>query len=81
MTKMFKNPFELVASVLKLPVESLNANSTMGEEPNWDSMNHIAIIVEIEKSLGISIHNDDIMKYSELTEIIKLFEIHARIPK
>lgn len=69
-----KRPFELVASILKVPVESLNKNSTMGQEPNWDSMNHISIIVEIEKTLNISIPDNDIMMYSEMSVIIGLFD-------
>jgi len=73
MKEVSKCPFELVASILKVPVDSLDENSTMGQEPNWDSFNHLSIIVEIEKTLKISIPDDDIMKYCKMSAIIELF--------
>ncbi len=50
----------------------------MGQEPNWDSLNHISIIVEIEKALKISIPDDDIMKYCKMSAIIELFKVNHK---
>lgn len=74
MRKELKSPYNLVAEVLGLKIELLNENSAMGETPNWDSLNHIGIISEIENSYRITIPNDDIEKYVTMKAIIKLYK-------
>jgi len=74
MSKELKSPYNLVAEVLGFKIELLNENSTMGETPNWDSLNHIGIICNIENSYKITIPNDDIEKYVTMKAIIKLYE-------
>jgi acyl carrier protein len=73
MKKILKSPFDLVAEVLVIRPELLTENSAMGETPNWDSLNHIAIIEEIEKCYGITIPNDEIEKYVTMRAIIEVY--------
>lgn len=73
MSNKLKDPYSIVASILKVPVESLNETSSMGEHPGWDSLNHICVIVEIEKEYNISIEDNLIMKYSKMGEIVELY--------
>lgn len=68
-----KTPFEVVASALEISIEILNENSAMGETPNWDSLNHVVIIGELESSYGIQISNEDIEKYITMKAIIDLY--------
>jgi acyl carrier protein len=74
MNKNIKTPFEGVAKVLEISVDMLNENSAIGETPNWDSLNHVVIIGELESNYGIEIPNEDIEKYTSMTAIIELFE-------
>lgn len=69
-----KLPFEVVAEALEISVEILNENSAIGETPNWDSLNHVVIIGELENNYGIEIPNEDIEKYTTMKSIIELFE-------
>lgn len=73
MKKNHKSPYEIVASVLKVSVDSLNENSSLGVHPHWDSLNHVGIIVEIETNYGISIPDDEIMKYNNMKAILELY--------
>jgi acyl carrier protein len=68
-----KTPFEVVASALEISLEILNENSAMGETPNWDSLNHVVIIGELESNYGIQISNEDIEKYITMKAIIDLY--------
>lgn len=67
-----KSPFDVVANALEISVEILNENSAIGETPNWDSLNHIVIIGELESNYGIQIPNEDIEKYVTMKGIIQL---------
>lgn len=73
MKKILKSPFDLVAEVLEIKTELLNENSAMGETPNWDSLNHVIIIGEIENSYGITIPNEEIEKYVTMKAIIDVY--------
>jgi hypothetical protein len=45
----------------------------MGVTQNWDSLNHMTLIAEIEENYGISIPNEDIIKYDNMKAIISLY--------
>lgn len=74
MKKQIKSPYEIVASVLKVPVESITINSGYGIDGSWDSMNQLAIIGALETEYEISIADSDIEKYSNMKAIIELSE-------
>jgi len=72
--EILKSPYDLVAEALETTPDTLNENSALGVHPNWDSFNHLNVIVSIEKYYHISIHNDDIMQYDNMGAIITLFK-------
>jgi len=73
MKKILKSPFDLVAEALEVKPELIHEKSAMGETPNWDSLNHVVIIGEMEKYYGISIPNDEIEKYITMEAIIAVY--------
>lgn len=73
MKKILTSPIDLVAKVLELKPELVNEKSAMGETPNWDSLNHVIIIGEIETSYGITIPNEEIEKYVTMKAIIDVY--------
>ncbi|MGI8582351.1 MAG: acyl carrier protein [Chitinophagaceae bacterium] len=73
MNKILTSPFDIVAKVLTLNVDEINENSAMGETPNWDSLNHVILIGELESSYGIQIPNEDIEKYVTMKAILELY--------
>lgn len=72
--KNMKSPFDVVANVLEISKDMLNENSAYGETPNWDSLNHVVIIGELESSYGIQIPNEEIGKYFTMKSIIQLYK-------
>lgn len=74
MKKQIKSPYEIVAAVLKVPVDSITINSGYGIDGSWDSINQLAIIGALETEYKISIADNDIEKYSNMKEIVKLSE-------
>ncbi|WP_456438557.1 acyl carrier protein [Psychroserpens sp.] len=74
MNKKLKTPFQVVADALEISVELLDENSAKDETQNWDSLNHITIIQEIEINYGMQIPNEDIEKYFTMKSIIELYK-------
>ena len=74
MNKIYKSPYDLVAGAIDIPVDTLNENSAMGVTYNWESMNHLHVIVAIETNYEIKIRNDEIMRYDNMKAIITLYK-------
>ncbi len=71
--KILTSPIDLVSKVLELEPGVVNENSAMGETPNWDSLNQVAIIGEMEKSYGVSIPDGEIENYATMKAIIEVY--------
>lgn len=71
--KILTSPFDIVAKALEISVNEVDENSAMGKTPNWDSLNHVSLIMELENSYGIQIPNEDIEKYITMKTIIELY--------
>ncbi|WP_051330957.1 acyl carrier protein [Aneurinibacillus terranovensis] len=50
-------------------IEDVNDNLKMGDIENWDSLGHIALISEIERSLNIVFNTDEILSMKSVKEI------------
>jgi acyl carrier protein len=74
MSKNLKHPKEIVAEALEISVDQLNDDSAYGETLNWDSLNHVSIINELETNYGIQIPDSEIENYMTMQAIIQLFE-------
>lgn len=74
MSKNLIPPIELVAKALEINIDQLNEDSGYGETPNWDSLNHVAIINEIEINYEIEIPDSEIENYLTMKAIIELHE-------
>lgn len=74
MKKDLKTPKEIIAKVLEINEEELHDNAAFGETLNWDSLNHVAIINELEISYGIQIPDTEIENYMTLKAITELYD-------
>jgi acyl carrier protein len=74
MSKIFKLPKEIVAKALNISIDQLSDDSAYGETPNWDSLNHIGIINELETNYGIQIPDSEIENFLTMKAIIQLYE-------
>lgn len=74
MKRILISPFDIVAKALEISRDEIDENSAMGETPNWDSLNHVVLIGELEISYEIEIPNEDIEKYTTMKSIIQLYK-------
>ncbi|MDB4498136.1 acyl carrier protein [Gammaproteobacteria bacterium] len=62
----------IVAKVVKLESVTLNDETTANDVEGWDSLSHMEIITEIEKSFNISFKLRELSKLKNVGSIIDL---------
>ena len=63
----------IVAKVLNIDEIKVNDTLTMGNAKQWDSFNHLLLISEIEKEMGITFSIQEVEKiksFRDLREIV-----------
>lgn len=59
-----------IADTFTLPIDTISDTAARGELPNWDSMGHLNLIMELESRFGISFTTDDVLAMRTLTDIV-----------
>lgn len=65
---------EIAAEVLHIPLKDIRDQLTSSDVPDWDSMNYVFFIAELEKEFDISFSMDDILHSSTLGELRSIVE-------
>jgi len=50
---------ELMASVLRVPAQSITQDTSMDNVPSWDSLKHMNLVLAIEEEFKVSIPDED----------------------
>ena len=69
-----KKIIEIVSGVIGCNINELNELSGLLTQYNWDSLNHISIITEIELAFGITIPDDLIVELNNIQKLTKYVE-------
>ena len=65
--------FALIAEEkLQIPRESIQDSLTPYDVPDWDSMNYLLFIAELEKEYNISFNMDEILSAGSIGDLKKL---------
>jgi len=59
----------LVVEHLKIKADMISDNLTPKDVPEWDSMNYLFFISEIEKEYGISFSMDEVLEAKSLGDV------------
>ncbi len=65
---------DIFARTLNVEKEIINDDFKYGEAPNWDSVNHMSLVAEIENEFGISLEMDDIIDMSSFKKAKEILE-------
>jgi len=70
-SKLFeKQIISLISKILNLKVSQLNQKSSAKNIKNWDSMNHVKIIVGLEKEFKLKINTSVAMELDSIKKIV-----------
>lgn len=65
---------EIFRSVLHQPELELTLRSTASEVPGWDSMAHVAVVVEAECRFGIQFQTEEVEALQSVGELVRAIE-------
>jgi len=75
---MNEDVFKVVASIMGVPVESVNEASAPETLANWDSLRHMKLILAVEESLGVEFNDEDIVAIKDVRGLIARIEAKRR---
>ena len=71
--------FKLLARVLEVDVSMINENLTADQVSSWDSMGHIAILTNLDETLGGIPNDDNFATANSVRKLIETLRTHRLI--
>ena len=68
-----KTIYQILAKNLRISEDSINLESDTNNTPEWDSLAHLRIILELEKEFKTKVRNDQIGGLISIKKLIKHF--------
>ena len=68
----------IVEEVLHIPHAEIRDDLTSNDVPDWDSMNYVFFIAELEKEFGISFSMDDVLRATCLGDLRAIVETRTK---
>ena len=62
---------EVMARTFDIPISDITDDAKINGVPNWDSLGHMLLMLELEAEFGVSISTDD------MTNLLSLDLLHA----
>ena len=78
MNQIDKEIYSLIANILNIPIDKISLNTGIDNQSDWDSLNHILIMNEIEKVFGISLLPNDIINMINVESISNILKIYIK---
>ena len=75
---IYANLTQIFRAILENDGIVLMAETTADDVPGWDSMNHIFLVVEIERQLGIKFRTAEMEELKNVGELVQL--IATKLP-
>lgn len=65
---------KLISEVLKIEESTITDDLSFQSISEWDSLNHVSLIIALEKELGVNIDNDLLTSLTSVSKIRKFYE-------
>ena len=52
--------FAVLSSILNVPIESLSLDTSRNSLQEWDSLNHMYVVLALEEEFGVEFSDDEI---------------------
>ena len=70
-----KDIFKIISKNTNIEINKINENSKADDFPQWDSMNHINIVLDIQKIKRIKISSSKALELNSVKKILKFLKI------
>ncbi|HEY5671859.1 MAG TPA: acyl carrier protein [Anaerolineales bacterium] len=68
-TELTMSVCNLLASALQVPADSVSAELSFGDLPEWDSMGHMEVMMQLEEHFGVEVSADTIAALTSVPAI------------
>lgn len=65
---------KVIRNVFPLDAETINENWTSDDIPEWDSVGHLDLIMEIEREFQVKIEVEEMFEVEKLGDIARILE-------
>jgi acyl carrier protein len=72
---------DIIADVLDQPDLQINRDTTAEDVRDWDSFNHINIVVAAQAHFGVKIHMTEVEELRKVSELVDLIERKLKAKK
>ena len=63
---------EIIARILEVDIEEIEMDTAIGDLPEWDSLHHLQIIVELQKEFDIKYSQEDLAELEDVSDLVAL---------
>jgi acyl carrier protein len=74
---MEERVFSVVSKILETPLSAINVDSKPETIPNWDSLNHIKLMLALEEEFNIQFSDEEVLDLNGISKIIKTIRKHT----
>ena len=65
---------KIIREVFDIEVETIDENWTSDHIPDWDSVGHLNLIMEVEKAFNIKVEIEEMFEIEKLADITKILK-------
>ncbi len=66
-----------IARALHCAIDALTPEAGIGTLPEWDSIGHVNIVLEVETELGAKLASEEIAAIGSVSDVIGLYQRHS----
>ena len=70
---------EIMSDVLGVPKENLNDTSSTMTMENWDSLNHMKLVMALEEEFGVQFTDEEILQMQDVVSITKVIAKYKNV--
>lgn len=63
---------DIIIRILEVDREEIEMDTAIGDLPEWDSLNHLRIITELEEEFGIKYSQSDLAELEDVSDLVAL---------
>jgi len=73
--KVYQKVIVVISKTLLVEITDLNENTSMNDLKNWDSLNHLNLIIALEEEFDLDFIDDEVIKMIDVHSIVDIITL------
>ena len=73
--KVYQKVIVVISKTLLVEITDLNKNTSMNDLKNWDSLNHLNLIIALEEEFDLDFIDDEVIKMIDVHSIVDIITL------